>query len=86
MAPLALLLLVLPLPAAATPCGMFGATPASLGGCTITDPMGRPAATIRQPFAGSTWRATPLPGYGAPPPPAASGVDAYGYRSPSLRR
>ncbi len=48
--------------ALAQPCGILGATPRSIGGCTVNDPYGRPAVQITEPYPGTGYRATPLPG------------------------
>lgn len=63
MKPLLLLHLVLPIPAMAGPCGMFGNNPSSIGGCTVRDPSGVPSVRITEPCPGCGYRATPLPGY-----------------------
>lgn len=50
-------------PATAGPCGMFGNTPQSIGGCTVNDSYGRPSVRITQPSPGVDYRSTPEPGY-----------------------
>ncbi len=49
--------------ALAQPCGILGATPQSIGGCTVNDPYGRPAVRITEPYPGTGYRATPVPSY-----------------------
>lgn len=52
--------------ALAQPCGILGATPQSIGGCTVNGPYGRPAVRITEPYPGTGYRATPVPGNGIP--------------------
>lgn len=76
MKPLLLLLLALPVPVMAQPCGLWGNSPGQLGGCTVNDSTGRPAVRITEPYPGTGYRSQPVPGYrpvnsspylGAPP-------------------
>jgi hypothetical protein len=60
MRPLLLALVLLQGPAMAQPCGLWGNTPSSIGGCTVNDSMGRPAVRITEPYPGTGYRAQPV--------------------------
>ena len=63
MKPLLLLLLALPIPAVAQPCGLWGNRPGQLGGCTINGSSGMPQFRITEPYPGTGYRSQPVPGY-----------------------
>ncbi len=58
-----LALLLAATPAAAQPCGLFGAMPYSMGRCSVDDPCGRPSVRLTEPYPGTGFQATPVPGY-----------------------